>query len=50
MVRGFCDGVNRRGFLRVGSLAGLSLAEFFRIQQASAATSGAKKELNCIFI
>ena len=46
----YCDGVNRRGFLRAGSLAGLSLAEILRLQQSHAAESQQKKDVNCIFI
>ena len=54
MLRPFCDGVSRRELLRVGSLAGLSLAEFLRAQQASAESrpggTTPKKDVNCIFI
>jgi hypothetical protein len=57
MLPAFCDGVSRREFVRVGSLAGLSLAEFFRLQRAGAAErddgdekATAKKDVNCIFI
>src|SRR4051794_22656877 len=46
----FCDGVSRRGFLRLGSVAGLSLAQFLRLQSARAAASGPKKDVNCIFL
>ena len=53
----FCDGISRREMIRVGSLAGLSLAEFFRLQQVRAAQSDKplaaeppKKDVNCIFI
>src|SRR5438876_2782229 len=49
MFPNFCDGIHRRQFLRVGSLAGLSLAEFFRLQAASGAAKP-KKDVNCIFI
>src|SRR5262245_19830824 len=44
----FCDGIDRRGFLRAGSLAGLSLAEILRLEQVQAAP--AKRDVNCIFI
>ncbi|MEX2025636.1 MAG: DUF1501 domain-containing protein, partial [Pirellulaceae bacterium] len=44
----FCDGIDRRGFLRAGSLAGLSLAQILRLEQAQAAA--ATKDVNCIFI
>lgn len=39
----FCDGIDRRGFLRVGSLGGLSLAQFLRLEHLQAAnpTTGA---------
>jgi hypothetical protein len=50
MLPSFCDGINRRGFLRVGTLAGLSLAEFLRLQHAGAAPAVRKKDVNCIFI
>ena len=50
MLPQFCDGINRRGFLRMGSLAGLSLAEVLRLQHAQAADGKPKKEINCIFI
>ena len=52
MLPNFCDGISRRGVLRLGSLAGLSLAEAFRCQHAGAAPSPgrAKKDVNCIFI
>ena len=45
-----CDGMNRREFLRAGSLGGLSLAEFFRLQHVSGAEGAPKKDVNCIFI
>src|SRR5262245_28367581 len=52
MLPAFCNGISRRGVLRLGSLAGLSLAEAFRLQHAAAAgpAAGAKKDINCIFI
>ena len=49
MVPTFCDGIDRRGLLRVGSLAGLSLAQFFRLQDACGA-SPRRKDVNCIFL
>ena len=49
MLPSFCDGIDRREFLRVGSLAGLSLAEVLRLQDACA-NETAKKDLNCIFL
>ncbi len=49
MLPSFCDGIDRREFLRVGSLAGLSLAEVLRLQDACA-NETAKQDLNCIFI
>jgi uncharacterized protein (DUF1501 family) len=45
----FCDGIDRRGFLRVGTLAGLSLASFLRLRHAVGGEA-AKKDVNCIFI
>lgn len=59
MLPRFCDGIDRRGFLRVGSLGGLSLAQLLRLQAlqaadgktTSASTAAAKKpDVNCIFI
>ncbi|MFM8286518.1 MAG: DUF1501 domain-containing protein [Planctomycetaceae bacterium] len=45
-------GVDRRGFLKVGSLGGLSLAEALRLQALSAADIPPEKrqDVNCIFI
>lgn len=45
----YCDGIDRRGFLRAGSLAGLSLAQLLRLEQAQAAAQ-AQEGVNCIFI
>ena len=28
----YCDGIDRRGFLRMGSVAGLSMAQLLRLQ------------------
>src|SRR5260370_16253965 len=51
MLPSFCDGISRRGFLRLGSIAGLSLAQFLRLQATHAADgAAAKKDVNCIFI
>src|SRR6266478_3103513 len=55
MLPAFCDGIDRRGFLRVGSLAGLSLAEILRLQAVGAAETPAaparpQRDINCIFI
>ena len=41
---------SRREFLRVGTLAGLSLAEVLRLQQTCAAESAKTRDVNCIFI
>ncbi len=43
-------GMNRREFLRVGSLGGLSLAEFLRLRHVSGAETSSTKDVNCIFI
>ncbi len=43
-------GMNRREFLRVGSIGGLSLAEFLRLRHVCGAETGARKDVNCIFI
>jgi len=45
----YCDGINRREFLRVGSLGGLSLAEMLRLQHVCAAETK-KQDINCIFL
>ena len=50
MLPDFCDGLSRRNFLRVGTLGGLGLAEFLRLQQTARADGGVKKDVNCIFI
>lgn len=55
MFPAYCDGIRRRGFLRVGSLAGLSLPQLLRLQAVSAAETSAGpalpgKDINCIFI
>jgi uncharacterized protein (DUF1501 family) len=49
MTSQYCDGMNRRNFLRIGSLAGLSLAEVLRLQATCRAES-VKRDVNCIFI
>ena len=46
----YCDGIDRRGFLRMGSVAGLSLAQLLRLQQTHAVECTPKKDVNCIFI
>lgn len=53
----FCDGIDRRGFLRLGSLGGLSLAQLLRLQHLQAGelaqapgAAAPTKEVNCIFI
>ncbi len=63
MRSSFCDGIDRRGFLRLGSVAGLSLAEILRLQAAQGASGptppfppferggkGGSRDVNCIFI
>lgn len=45
----YCDGLQRREFLRVGSLAGLSLSEVLRLQSVCRAEAG-PRDVNCIFI
>ena len=50
MLPQYCDGIDRRGFLRLGSLAGISLADVLRMQHAHGAEGVAKKDVNCIFI
>ena len=54
MFSKYCDGIDRRSFLRAGSLAGLSLAELLRFQHAVAGEGGSKakskSDVNCIFL
>ena len=50
LTRRVSDGIDRRGFLRMGSLAGLSLADVLRLQHATGADTTPKKDVNCIFI
>src|SRR5437667_259599 len=49
MPRDYCDGIDRRGFLRVGSFAGLSLAQLMQLQAAQGADKR-KKDVQCICI
>jgi hypothetical protein len=49
MLPPYCDGVSRRNFLRVGSIAGLSLAEAMRFEHLCAAESK-RNDINCIFL
>jgi len=49
MFSRYCDGVDRRGFLRAGSLAGLGLADWLRLQHVARAAD-APSDVNCIFI
>lgn len=49
MLPRYCDGIDRRGFLKVGSLGGLTLAESLRLQSLQGAQP-AGKDVNCIFI
>src|ERR1700704_787999 len=48
----FCDRLDRRGFLRVGSVAGLSLAQVLRLQAAQSLEQrdARRRDVNCIFI
>ncbi len=46
----YCDGIERRGFLRMGSVAGLSMAQLFRLQQTHGIEASQKKDVSCIFI
>ncbi|MDB5308036.1 MAG: hypothetical protein JWO38_2238 [Gemmataceae bacterium] len=50
MLPAFCDGIDRRGFLRLGSAAGLSLAQILRLQATRAGEKPKAKDVNCIFI
>jgi hypothetical protein len=50
MLPAFCDGIDRRGFMRVGSLAGLGLADALRLRHVQGADAAGKPDVNCIFI
>lgn len=41
---------NRRDFIRIGSIAGLGMADLFRLQQLQAAEHSHRSDVNCIFI
>ena len=45
-----CDGFGRREFLRVGTLAGLSLGQFLELEQACGVEPARRRDVNCIFI
>ena len=49
MFPGYCDGVKRRDFLKVGALSGLSLAEVMRLQSL-ASDQAARQDINCVFL
>lgn len=40
----------RRDFIRMGSIAGLGMAEIMQMQQLHAASDGDRSDINCIFI
>ncbi len=46
MAPRYCDGIDRRGFLRLGSVGGLSLAQALRLQGADPT----RRDVNCIFV
>ena len=46
MAPRYYDGIDRRGFLRFGSVGGLSLAQVLRLQGADPS----RKDVNCIFV
>jgi len=47
----FCDGVNRRGFLKIGALgAGLTLAEMLRLRAAAGDTTSKAKSAIMIYL
>ena len=49
MIPSGCSGGDRRHFLKVGTVGGLSMAEVLRLQTACA-NGAQQKDLNCIFI
>ena len=50
MTPTFCDGIDRRGFLRMGSAAGLSLAQLLRLRATQPVGKARTKDINCIFL
>src|SRR5438105_4817567 len=50
MLSTLCNGVRRRDFLRAGVLAGLGLADFFRLRHVVGNPSPRTKDINCISI
>src|SRR6266568_598891 len=47
----FCDGINRRGFLKIGALgAGLTLADMLRLQAANDTTKTKNKAAIMIYL
>ena len=44
------NGHNRRDFMRIGSVAGLGMAEIMQMQQLAAAEGKDRSDINCIFI
>lgn len=42
--------LGRREFIRIGSLAGLGLADVLRLQHLAAAEKPARRDINCIFL
>ena len=45
----FCDSVDRRGFLRFGSVGGLALGQMLQLQSAHASTPVKKKDVNALW-
>ncbi len=51
MLPEYCDGMKRRELLKLGSIAGLSMAEVAYLQQlAPAAEKNKRDDINCIFL
>ncbi len=46
----FADGVDRRAFLRLGAVGGLSLGQFLQLQGAQGSSPIQKRDVNCIFL
>lgn len=44
------DDVDRRRFLRLGSVGGLTLGQFLQLQSAQGSPSAKSKDVNCIFV
>ncbi|MBM83224.1 MAG: hypothetical protein CMJ78_21900 [Planctomycetaceae bacterium] len=49
MRSNYCEGIDRRQFMKIGAIGGLSLDQVLRLQDACAAETS-KSDVNCIFM